>query len=61
MGRKGAMVAAAVAAIVAAGIALALLQPGPKVPPDEGGGTVIVNGTEPAPKEIVSVASADIA
>lgn len=58
MGRKGAIVAAAIVAIVAVGIAIALLQPRPEVPPDEDGGTVIANATEPVPEEIVSVASA---
>lgn len=58
MGRKGAIVAVAIVAIIAVGMTVALLQPEPGAPPDEGGGTVIANGTEPAPKEIVSVASA---
>jgi phosphate transport system substrate-binding protein len=58
VGRRGAIVAVAIAAIVAVGITVALLQPGPGAPPDEDGGTVIANGTESAPKEIVSVVSA---
>lgn len=53
MGRKGWIVAVAIAAI-AIGIAVALLQPRP----EEDGGTIIANATEPAPEEIVSVASA---
>src|SRR5437867_12379100 len=45
-------------AMVAFGIAVALLQPKTQAPPDEDGGTIIANGTEPASKEIISVASA---
>lgn len=50
------MAAVAIVAI-AIGIIAVLLQPRPEVPPDDGG-TIIANGTEPAPEEIVSVASA---
>lgn len=56
MGRKGVIAAAAIVAIAAIGIAVALLQPRPEVPPDDDGGTIIANETEP--EEIVSVASA---
>lgn len=59
MGKKSAIVAAVIAAIVAIGVALAAFQPWLVVPPENSGdgGTIIANGTEPAPKEIVSIAS----
>jgi ABC-type phosphate transport system substrate-binding protein len=56
VGRKGAIVVAVIA-IVAIGVAVALLQPGREVLPEDGG-TIIANGTEPAPEEIVSALSA---
>lgn len=56
MGRKGAIVAVVIVAIVAIGLAIALLQPRPEVPED--GGTIIANDTEPTPEEIVSLESA---
>jgi ABC-type phosphate transport system substrate-binding protein len=55
VGRKGKIAAAVIAAIVVIGIVVALLQPRPQAPPDNGG-TTIANATEP--EEIVSVASA---
>jgi ABC-type phosphate transport system substrate-binding protein len=58
VGRKGSIVAVVIVAIAAIGTAVVLLQPRPGVPLDEGGGTIIANGTEPAAEEIVSVASA---
>jgi phosphate transport system substrate-binding protein len=55
--KKKAIVAAAVAAIVAIGVAVvALLQPRPQVPED--GGAVITNDTGPSPKQTVGVLSA---
>ncbi|TLY09817.1 MAG: hypothetical protein E6K85_05205, partial [Thaumarchaeota archaeon] len=58
MGRKSTIVAAVIAVMVAIGVALAALQPWLGVPADDSnGGTIIANGTEPAPKEIVSIAS----
>jgi ABC-type phosphate transport system substrate-binding protein len=57
MGRKGVVVAAVIVAIVAIGLVLALLQPRPQAPPDDGA-TIIANNSEPTPEEIVSVASA---
>ena len=56
MGRKGAIVAVVIVAIVAIGLAVAMLQPRPELPED--GGTIIANDTEPTPEEIVNVASA---
>jgi phosphate transport system substrate-binding protein len=53
--RKNIIVAVVVAA-VAIGIAVALLQPRPEVPPDDGG--TIIADTEPRAEEIVNVASA---
>ncbi len=54
------MVAIVVAAIAAIAMvvlaAVALLQPRPEAPGD--GGTIVANGTEPAPKEVVGVVSA---
>jgi ABC-type phosphate transport system substrate-binding protein len=58
MGRKGVIAVAAILVIAAIGIVVALLQPRSQVSPDENGGTIIANDTGPAPKEIVSVASA---
>ncbi len=58
MGRKSTIVAAVIAVMVAIGVALAALQPWLGVPADDSnGGTIIANGTEPAPKEVVSIAS----
>jgi len=58
VGRKSTIVAAVIAVMVAIGVALAALQPWLGVPADDSnGGTIIANGTEPAPKEIVSIAS----
>ncbi|WP_148681666.1 substrate-binding domain-containing protein [Candidatus Nitrososphaera gargensis] len=60
MSNKRAMVAIVVAAIAAIAMvvlaAVALLQPRPEAPGD--GGTIVANGTEPAPKEVVGVMSA---
>jgi ABC-type phosphate transport system substrate-binding protein len=56
VGRKGAIVAVVIVAIVAIGLTIALLQLRPEV--SEDGGTIIANDTEPTPGEIVSVASA---
>jgi ABC-type phosphate transport system substrate-binding protein len=59
VGGKRAIVASAIVAVVAIGIAIAVLQPRLGLQPsDTGDGeTVIANATEPVPKEIVSVAS----
>jgi ABC-type phosphate transport system substrate-binding protein len=59
MGRKRAIVASAIVAVVAIGIAIAMLQPRLGLPPGDSGdgGTVIANATEPVPKEIVSLTS----
>ena len=55
MGRKGAIAVAVILAVAAIGIVITLLQPRQQTPDDDGG-TIIANDTEPA--EIVSVASA---
>lgn len=55
MNRKGVIAIAVLAAIVI-GVALYMLQPRSQFPEDNG--TIIANGTEPVPKEVVNVMSA---
>jgi ABC-type phosphate transport system substrate-binding protein len=58
VGRKTSIAVGVIVAIAAVGIAIALLQPRPEVPPNgDDGVTIIANDTGPAPEEIVSVAS----